>query len=90
MNNKNTRQATKFDSLWRSAELHSAVSQICNLRAVGYSKAFWLIQRPADCKSAKRQSATLRYEGGAPRQALLHRQPSGTAHRRAFTGLFTT
>ena len=45
----------------RSAELHSAVSQVCNLRGVEVTRAFLKFQRPADCKSAIQQVANLRY-----------------------------
>ena len=46
----------------RSAEFHSAVSQICNLRSVAQFDASQHFRRPADCKSAIRQSETLRYD----------------------------
>ena len=72
----------------RSAELHSAVSQVCNLRAVEVTRAFLMFQRPADCKSATRQIEDLRYFA-SPRHALLHRHSSGTRHRPATTGFLT-
>ena len=49
-------------SCTRSAEFHSAVSQICNLRSVGQFGTSPHLRRPADCKSAIRQSETLRYD----------------------------
>jgi hypothetical protein len=78
-----------------SAELHSAVSQICNLRSRWLAKANWNIRRAAECNSAIQQIKNLRYDAWrdvafASRQALLHFQSSGAAHRRAFTGLLTT
>ena len=45
----------------RSAELHSAVSQVCNLRGVEVTRAFLKFQRPAECNSAIQQVANLRY-----------------------------
>src|ERR671922_251741 len=73
----------------RSAELHSAVSQICNLRRSPSSEAPGNVERIAECNSAIQQIENLRYStDGASRQALLHLQPCGTAQRRAFTGLF--
>jgi hypothetical protein len=54
-----------------SAELHSAVSQICNLqraRRFGNSR---VCGRFAECNSAIRQIENLRCENGSPRQALL-------------------
>lgn len=75
----------------RSAELHSAVSQICNLRSVDIAGAVGVFGRPAEYNSAIRQIENLRYFAGTfPRQALLHFQSSGAAHNRAFTGLFST
>src|SRR6266487_2611798 len=74
----------------RSAELHSAVSQICNLRRSRNPKAVGKIARLAECNSAIQQIENLRYNGFASRHALLHFQSSGAAHKRAFTGLFTT
>jgi hypothetical protein len=48
------------------------VAQICNLlyRRIAFGKARFFsrrqkIERPADCKSAIQQSATLRYKDGA-------------------------
>jgi hypothetical protein len=49
-----------------SAELHSAVSQICNLRRVGPSKALRKCLRTAEYNSAIRQTTSLRYSGLAP------------------------
>jgi uncharacterized repeat protein (TIGR03806 family) len=46
----------------RSAELHSAVSQDCILQDVVQVGDVGLCQRSADCKSAIRQSSTLRYD----------------------------
>jgi hypothetical protein len=75
----------------RSAELHSAVSQICNLRRAGTSQRVRLLQHPAEYNSAIQQIENLRYfGGGSPRHALLHLQSSGVEHKRAFIGLFTT
>ncbi len=71
----------------RSAELHSAVSQIFNLRCCRNAKAVRVAGRFAGCNPAIRQIENLRYDA---RQALLHFQSSGAAHSRAFTGLFTT
>ena len=45
----------------RSAELHSAVSQVCNLRAVEVTRALLKFQRPAECNSAIQQIENLRY-----------------------------
>ena len=42
-----------------------AVSRICNPQRVGESKASSQLPRSADCKSAIRQSSTLRYGKGA-------------------------
>jgi hypothetical protein len=50
--------------------LHSAVSQIWNLRADGQSGALGRVGRPADCKSAIRQIENLRY--GLPTTFVLH------------------
>ena len=75
-------------ALRSSAELNSAVSQICNLRRRRLAKALRNGERSAECNSAIRQIENLRYFGA--RQALLHCQSSGAAHRPAFTGLFTT
>jgi len=72
----------------RSAELHSAVSQICNLRRLEKLGGCRAVGRFAECNSAIRQIKNLRYF--VPRQALLHCHASGAAHRRAFTGLSTT
>ncbi|SRR6266487_50191 len=75
----------------RSAELYSAVSQICNLPLSRNPQVAGKVGRSAECNSAIQQIENLRYFAGAsPRQALLHFQSSGAAHRRAFTGLFTT
>src|SRR6266511_225009 len=73
----------------RSAELHSAVSQICNLRRARGSNPPRQAERFAEYNSAIRQMENLRYFAGASlRQALLHFQSSGPAHRCAFTGFF--
>ena len=45
----------------RSAELHSAVSQVCNLLGVEVTRAFLKFQRPAECNSAIQQIKNLRY-----------------------------
>ena len=45
----------------RSAELHSAVSQVCNLLGVEVTRAFLKFQRPAECNSAIQQIEDLRY-----------------------------
>ena len=58
------------DGRGRSAELHSAVPQIWNLQDVGEIVASRHFPRPADSKSAIRQSATLRYENDRPKQQL--------------------
>ena len=75
----------------RSAELHSAVSQICNLRRVRKGQRVGLVRHSAESNSAIRQIENLRYSGVfSPRHALLHFQSAGVRHKRAFTGLFTT
>ena len=75
----------------RSAELHSAVWQICNLRRVGTGQRVGQARHSAEYNSAIQQIENLRYfGGGSPRQALLHFQSSIVEHKRAFTGLFTT
>ena len=74
----------------RSAELHSAVSQICNLRRIGRGQRVGPVRHAAEYNSAIRQIENLRYfGGGSPRHALLDLQSSGAEHRCAFTGLFT-
>ena len=73
----------------RSAELHSAVSQIFNLRRVKKIGGLRVGWRSAECNSAIRQIENLRYFA-CPRTALLHCQSSGVAHSLAFTGLFIT
>ena len=45
----------------RSAELHSAVSQVCNLLGVEVTRAFLKFHRPAACNSAIQQIEDLRY-----------------------------
>ena len=47
----------------RSAELHSAVPQVCNLRSAGTKSTPPVSQRPTDCKSAIQQIENLRYIG---------------------------
>jgi P-type Cu+ transporter len=47
----------------RSADLQSAVSQVCNLRAVPGFDALENAGASADCKSAIRQTGSLRYSG---------------------------
>ena len=74
----------------RSAELHSAVSQICNLRGVGSIETLGNLPRPDECNAAIQSIGNPRYLCSGPRQALLHRQSSGAAQRPAFTGLFRT
>ena len=44
-----------------SAELHSAVSQISNLRRAKNWEPLRRLERPADCKSAVQQVKNLRY-----------------------------
>ena len=73
-----------------SAELHSAVSQIFNLRRVEKRGGCRAVGRSAEYNSAIRQIKNLRYGVGAfPRQALLHFQSSGEAHSPAFTGFLS-
>ncbi|MDB6022641.1 MAG: hypothetical protein JWQ04_2498 [Pedosphaera sp.] len=61
-------------TLTRSAEFHSAVSQIFNLpgtatlKRVFESQRATPIRRPADCKSAIQQTECLRYVNGRPVQ----------------------
>ena len=76
----------------RSADLQSAVSQICNLRSVGRFGALRSLPRPAECNSAIQQIENLRYDpaDAQPFHALLHGQSSGVAHNPAVTGLFLT
>jgi hypothetical protein len=74
----------------RSADFQSAVSQICNLQTVRRGEDSPLILSAADYKSAIQQIENLRYGDCPSRQALLHRQFSGAAHKRAFTGFFNT
>ena len=50
------------DGSARSAELHSAVSQIWNLRRVGKPNPAGVFARLAECNSAIRQIENLRYE----------------------------
>ncbi len=47
--------------LGRSAELHSAVSQIFNLQGVGKTELSRAVERSAECNSAIRQITNLRY-----------------------------
>ena len=47
----------------RSADFQSAVSRVCNPQGVRPGGRAGRFRRPADCKSAIRQSATLRYLG---------------------------
>ena len=91
MQSSNTKTARATSARRRSAELHSAVSQICNLQGVKIFQRPLDGARPAECNSAIRQIENLRYVAGAsPRQALLHFQSSGAAHSFAFNGLFVT
>ena len=74
-----------------SAELHSAVSQIFDLRFVRKLGEVGNAARLAECNSAIRQITNLRYVADAdPRQALLQCPSSAVAQNRAFTGLFIT
>jgi hypothetical protein len=74
-----------------SAEPHKVAQSFTLLyRRVLLCNRFGFLEHLADCKSAIRQSETLRYDFGCPCQALLHRHSSGAAHTRAFTGLCTT
>jgi len=72
----------------RSAELHSAVSQVCNLRGVEDSNALPSTQSPAEYNSATLRFNNLRYVV-SPRHALLQRHSSGARHRPATTGFLT-
>ena len=75
----------------RSADLQSAVSRICNPLVAESIRHLRVFGRLAECNSAIRQSATLRYGAGEPsRQELLQRHCSGAAHRPAFTGFRIT
>ena len=76
---------------WRcSAELHSAVSQVCNLRRAGITNPPLHFPRPAGCKPGTRQIENLRYGFGAsPCHALLQRHCSGSPQSRASTGFLT-
>jgi hypothetical protein len=57
----------------RSAELHSAVSQICNLLRAGRKLTPRFVQHPAECNSAIQQIENLRYNCLGPRRsAELH------------------
>ena len=58
-----------------SAELHSAVPQVCNLRSVGVKGAPSVFQRPADCESATQQIKNLRYSRAMPAPASNPSQP---------------
>jgi hypothetical protein len=60
----------------RSAELHSAVSQISNLPSAGKSETPIRVQHIADYKSAIQQSATLRYDGWKGRRVLADTRPA--------------
>ena len=64
------------DGRYRSAELHSAVTQIWNLRGLGKSEASRRLRRPADFKSPIRQSPFLRDEPRLPNAFLgpMHHQ----------------
>ena len=72
----------------RSAELHSAVSQVCNLLGVEVARALLKFQSPAECNSATPQIKFLRYFT-SPRHALLQRHSSGALHRPATSGFLT-
>jgi hypothetical protein len=84
------RSATRMARQDRSAELYSAVSQICNLRLVASKQVAGVVERFAECNSAIQQINNLRYFAAGWRHALLHFQSSGVAQSRAFTGLFNT
>ena len=74
-----------------SAELYSAVSQICNLRGGRKFPRLLTWLRSAECNPAIQQIENLRYGAGVfSRQALLHFQSPGARQRRAFTGLLVT
>jgi hypothetical protein len=74
-----------------SAELNSAVSQICNLRSARKVRLRLQYLRFAECNSAIQQIENLRYVFGASVcHALLHFQSVTERHRRALTGLFKT
>jgi hypothetical protein len=51
----------------RSADLQSAVAQDCILQRVGEIGCAGICRRSADCKSAIRQTASLRYDRGHAR-----------------------
>ena len=70
-------KGTAFGPRSGSAELHSAVSPTCSRLGIGCCRTRRTGGRPADYKSALRQSATLRYEGGDRRQLLDARIGSG-------------
>jgi len=72
----------------RSAELHSAVSQVCNLLGVEVTRALLKFQSPAECNSAIQQIKFLHYFT-SPRHTLLQRHSSGSRHRPAATGFLT-
>ena len=72
----------------RSAELHSAVSQVCNLRGVEVTRALLKFQRLAEYNSAVQQIEDLRYFP-SQRHALLQRHSSGAVHRPATAGFLT-
>src|SRR5437667_2107163 len=55
-----------------SADLKSAVSQVCNLRIVGKIGRLGSDRRPADYKSAIRQIENLRYAKHIPRLPDVH------------------
>jgi len=54
----------------RSADLQSAVSQVCNLQAFPEADSLGNAGRSADYKSAIRQTASLRYDALAPNTSL--------------------
>jgi len=74
-----------------SAELNSAVSQVCNLRGAGQFGRCLSWPPSAECNSAIRQIENLRYVFGASGcHALLHFQSLAERQNPAFTGLFIT
>ena len=87
---KQNQAAETVRAHYRSAELHSAVSQNCILRPVRRFHSLTNSERSADRKSIQ-QIENLRYFAGAsPRHVLLHFQSSRVGHSRAFTGLSKT
>ena len=69
MTNEDVARCLSAESSESSAELHSAVSQICNLRAADNSEARVISERPAECNSAIQQIENLRYDRRAGRMS---------------------